>query len=85
MYWDTQYAWPAGTGDRATGARAVPQGRVDRMGRPKKEVDARRSAPVLVKLTTAERDRLAGEARRVRAPLAAFVRERALSARSARR
>lgn len=50
------------------------------MGRPRKSDTARRSAPVSVKLTTTERDRLAAEVARLRAPsLTALVRERALT------
>lgn len=62
------------------GARSVPLKAGWSMGRPRKSDTARRSAPVLVKLTIAERDRLAAEVARLRAPsLTALVRERALT------
>lgn len=50
------------------------------MARPRKTATDRRTAPVLVKLTTAEHDSLLAEVVRLRSPsLASLVRERALT------
>lgn len=80
MFWISKTTWPAGVGTRAILARTVPQERVDRMGRPRKQTVDRRSAQVLVKLTTVEHDRLAAEVVQLRLPsVPALMRERALS------